>query len=438
MSQRGGIRGRGRGSGPGRGGGRGGSRSNGGDGSGGSPRDESGRPPHGGGGLGGGRGRGGPPAIHAAGASPRIDPRLASVPAAEATDLAAEPYNPRHPLRPGYGTLGTEVILRANFFPITIPKRPILEYTVSIEPAAGSRKLKTRLFQLLEQNVAFQPHINYTAHDHSARLVASQRLPQPLDVRITFIGEGMTVALPNAREYTVSIVANGKLETSELQKYVFPGLRVRVFRVRANSIHRYVSADPTARDYNPLPVISALNLVLRQHASRGGFRLGRNQYFFTPNEHLQLSRGLARLLSLCPARLQAAHGERERVHVRVLRTRQPRERPASVSACARKATHALHQEAHCSHAPPWARRGCAENRADTSGRALAQRRWTRRDDHPRTVLYAEFVLFRSRSARSLTGTQSIRTYHFSTRTPCPSSTSGWRGRSSCLRSSATL
>jgi eukaryotic translation initiation factor 2C len=214
------------------------------------------------------------------------------VPAAEATDLAAEPYNPRHPLRPGYGTLGTEVILRANFFPITIPKRPILEYTVSIEPAAGSRKLKTRLFQLLEQNVAFQPHINYTAHDHSARLVASQRLPQPLDVRITFIGEGMTVALPNAREYTVSIVANGKLETSELQKYVFPGLRVRVFRVRANSIHRYVSADPTARDYNPLPVISALNLVLRQHASRGGFRLGRNQYFFTPNEHLQLSMGV--------------------------------------------------------------------------------------------------------------------------------------------------
>jgi eukaryotic translation initiation factor 2C len=53
-----------------------------------------------------------------------------------------------------------------------------------------------------------------------------------------------------------------------------------------------VNADPTARNYNPLPVISALNLVLRQHASRGGFQLGRNQYFFTPQEHLQLTMGV--------------------------------------------------------------------------------------------------------------------------------------------------
>jgi eukaryotic translation initiation factor 2C len=39
-------------------------------------------------------------------------------------------------------------------------------------------------------------------------------------------------------------------------------------------------------------VISALNLVLKQHASRGGFRLGQNRYFFTPRERLQLSQGV--------------------------------------------------------------------------------------------------------------------------------------------------
>lgn len=34
------------------------------------------------------------------------------------------------------------------------------------------------------------------------------------------------------------------------------------------------------RDYNPLPSISILNLVLRQHANRVGVRSGRNRYFF--------------------------------------------------------------------------------------------------------------------------------------------------------------
>jgi eukaryotic translation initiation factor 2C len=220
---------------------------------------------------------------------PRVDPRLASAPAAAAANLYAGPYNPRHPLRPGYGALGTEVILRANLFPVTIPKGPIFEYAVGIEPAIPNM-LKARLFQLLEQSVAFQPHVNYIAHDRGARLVASKKLPQPLDVRITFIEEGMAVVNPNAREYTVSIVAISELETSGLQKYVLPGLRM--FRVRADSVYRYLNADPAARDYDPLPVISALNLVLRQHALRSGFRLGKNQYFFTPQERRQLSMGV--------------------------------------------------------------------------------------------------------------------------------------------------
>jgi len=34
------------------------------------------------------------------------------------------------------------------------------------------------------------------------------------------------------------------------------------------------------RDYDPLPLISALNLVLQQHASRVGVRSGGNRHFF--------------------------------------------------------------------------------------------------------------------------------------------------------------
>ena len=36
------------------------------------------------------------------------------------------------------------------------------------------------------------------------------------------------------------------------------------------------------RDYDPLPLSSALNLVLQQHASRTGVRFGKNRHFF-PN-----------------------------------------------------------------------------------------------------------------------------------------------------------
>lgn len=36
---------------------------------------------------------------------------------------------------------------------------------------------------------------------------------------------------------------------------------------------------PKYRDYDPLPLISALNLVLQQHPARNGVRVGKNRYF---------------------------------------------------------------------------------------------------------------------------------------------------------------
>jgi eukaryotic translation initiation factor 2C len=177
------------------------------------PRGRGGGP----GGFGGGRGRGGPPQIFSAGVPPRPDARLASSEEAVKKNLKAAPYNPRNPLRPGYGTLGTEVILRANFFPITLPKGPIYEYTVEMEPKPLN-KMKARLFQLLEKDPGFAPHVGYIAHDRGARLVAAKQLPQPLSVQVQFIEEGFTAPHPDAKTYTITIKANGELETSELQK----------------------------------------------------------------------------------------------------------------------------------------------------------------------------------------------------------------------------
>ena len=41
-----------------------------------------------------------------------------------------------------------------------------------------------------------------------------------------------------------------------------------------------MAGKPDARDYDPLPLVSALNLVLQQHARRNGVRVGQNRYFF--------------------------------------------------------------------------------------------------------------------------------------------------------------
>lgn len=38
------------------------------------------------------------------------------------------------------------------------------------------------------------------------------------------------------------------------------------------------------RDYDPLPLISALNLVLQQHPAHNGVRVGKSKYFFPPSQ----------------------------------------------------------------------------------------------------------------------------------------------------------
>lgn len=56
---------------------------------------------------------------------------------------------------------------------------------------------------------------------------------------------------------------------------------------------RYLSGNPDTRDYDAGPLISALNLVLQQHASRTGVRVGKNRYFFrSSSESIELGAGV--------------------------------------------------------------------------------------------------------------------------------------------------
>ena len=55
----------------------------------------------------------------------------------------------------------------------------------------------------------------------------------------------------------------------------------------------YMDGAPQFRDVDPLPLISALNIVLQQHATRTGVRVGKNRFFFpTSAQKIDLGPGL--------------------------------------------------------------------------------------------------------------------------------------------------
>lgn len=123
------------------------------------------------------------------------------------------------PLRPGFGTVGTPIKLRANFFPVKVPKGSIFEYDVSISPTAGTaiRRVKRRIFELAERTADWQRNglKGNVAHDHSSKLIAAKKLPQPLVIRLVYTEDDednvtatkgkKSTKKPEPKEYTLTI-----------------------------------------------------------------------------------------------------------------------------------------------------------------------------------------------------------------------------------------
>ena len=150
----------------------------------------------------GGPGRGGPPrrgwpVIFNEGVPARLPPRLADASlSAFINGLNGLQVTPKRPIRPGYGKEGVPITLRANFSAVKLPKGPIYDYVVEIDPPPPAKNkegdgLKSRIFQVLEQQAKLVPHLSYIAHDKSQRIVSARELPQPLV---------MTVSLDDAHQ----------------------------------------------------------------------------------------------------------------------------------------------------------------------------------------------------------------------------------------------
>lgn len=235
-----------------------------------------------GGSFGGGRGGREPGGVFQPG-QPNLDARLtdnsqdALVRSLQSMSLRGDEL----PLRPGFGTQGRQIKLRANFFPVKVPKGPLYEYDVSISPTAGTaiRRVKRRIFQLAEQTSdwANAGLHGIVAHDHSSKLISARELRgSPLSIRVPFYDEDEPGPQPGGKEYTLTIEFIQTIDTSGLVNYL--------------------RGQPQYKDYDILPVISALNLILAAFPNRsggGGVMVGRNRFFFrTANQPMSLGGGL--------------------------------------------------------------------------------------------------------------------------------------------------
>lgn len=124
------------------------------------------------------------------------------------------------PVRPGFGTLGKAIKLRANFFPVKVPKGPLYEYDVAISPSTAIKRVKRRIFQLAEQTPAWtaQGLRGSVAHDHSSKLISSRPLAQPLAIRVLFYDEDEAGPKQGGKEYTLTITFIQNIDTSSLVK----------------------------------------------------------------------------------------------------------------------------------------------------------------------------------------------------------------------------
>lgn len=129
------------------------------------------------------------------------------------------------PVRPDFGKAGTQIKLRTNFFPINVPKGPIYEYNVDIDPPANNKRLKKRIFYLAEQSNEWRQAgmTNKVAHDNSAKIYSAIELATLLVIRIMYTEEDDEDRQQprEPTEYTMTITFIQPIETQGLLRYVF-------------------------------------------------------------------------------------------------------------------------------------------------------------------------------------------------------------------------
>ncbi|KAH8807748.1 RNA interference and silencing protein [Xylogone sp. PMI_703] len=163
------------------------------------------------------------------------------------------------PIRPGYGTQGTKVVLWANYYDFTVKPGVVLyRYDVKVSPEEKGGKLR-QLFRLLMK----EQQLSNCITDFGA-IVISRKKFDNLELQLLYRSEGEDEPRPNASPHTVRIDYTGSLDVSGLLSYLGK-----------------IEVDPNFTEEKRLEITQGLN-ILMGHVPRSNPEVsttGANRHF---------------------------------------------------------------------------------------------------------------------------------------------------------------
>ncbi|KAK6347975.1 hypothetical protein TWF718_005795 [Orbilia javanica] len=200
-------------------------------------------------------------------------------------DTAGE-IEPAYPPRPGFGTAGDKVLVRANFFPIDI-KAPtggknLIVHVYDIKVTPDEQKKKAILKRVIQLFIQTHLEKHVVATDWSKTLFSPKKLPAAAipegGVKIKLYFEDEKGPSEKSKEYTVEIKPskNSTLDIGDLWSYV-----------KGESDHKHKALNAK---YSP-PLIQCLNIILSMFPSQNHVQFGSNSYFVLPPQGVKFPIG---------------------------------------------------------------------------------------------------------------------------------------------------
>lgn len=169
----------------------------------------------------------------------------------------------RHPIRPGYGTRGEEVILFANYLELaTAPDLVLYRYDLQVQPEAKGKK-HAQIIKLLLELPEYAAMKDHLVTDFKSTLICRKKLTLTgTEHRIQYRSEGEDDARPSASTYLIFVTDTGSVTVAQLTAFLMS-----------------TSVDLTYTDKQP--TLQALN-IFRGHfakASSARTAIGANKSF---------------------------------------------------------------------------------------------------------------------------------------------------------------
>ena len=157
------------------------------------------------------------------------------------------------PRRPGYGTSGRKIVLRANYFQLLPrPEQQWHRYFVDLQPDETAKRKRRRIFTLLLNSDRFAADSASMATDYGHIIVSAKKLElgdgNRATVPIVYFDADQAGPGPSPKTYTAKIQLTGVLAVADLLQYLS-------------------SPNPGAIYDGKEEMIQALNIVMARHAN---------------------------------------------------------------------------------------------------------------------------------------------------------------------------